>query len=77
MLTSRKFLLCFFVLLFSFLLVAYDKDVRALEIIVPAVLAVYFGANVSQDYVFRRTHKSSYKEDADVPSRDLSDLRQR
>lgn len=72
-LTSRKFLLCLGVLVASFVLLMMDKDVRALEIIWPATLAVYFGANVSQDFAYRRVQR--HEQYDDVPSRDLSDLR--
>ena len=46
-------------------------------------LATYFGANVGQDYVFRRASQRQYEFDNEegngrtIPRRNLSDLRRR
>lgn len=49
--TSRKFTITAGSLLAVFALVYLGKDVRSLEIIVPAILAFYHGGNVMQRWV--------------------------
>ena len=78
-LTSRKFILTILSLISGFWLAISDKDVSGYAMLSTGVLAAYFGANVGQDYVFRKTRQSRYNEDLspDVGRRDLSDLRRR
>lgn len=79
LLTSRKFILTLLSLGSGFWLALHDKDVTGYGMLVTGVLAAYFGANVGQDYVFRRTRQARYNEDPspDIGRRDLSDLRRR
>lgn len=44
-----------------FVLLALDKDVRALEVIVPAILLFYNSANVYQDVQNKKTEMLSEK----------------
>jgi hypothetical protein len=78
-LTSRKFILTVLSLISGFWLAISDKDVSGYAMLATGVLAAYFGANVGQDYVFRKTRQSRYNEDLspDTGRRDLSDLRRR
>lgn len=51
---SRKFTLTALSLGAVFVLFAFGKDVRELEVIIPAILAFYHASNISQDIVVSR-----------------------
>lgn len=55
--TSTKFILTAGSLLAVFFLVYTGKEVRQLEILVPAILLFYNGPNVTQDIMNKRTEK--------------------
>lgn len=52
---GQKFILTASSLLAVFVLMYLGRDVRQLEIIVPAILAFYYGANVAQKHVLKGT----------------------
>jgi hypothetical protein len=56
---GQKFVLTAGSLSAVFTLAFIGKDVRQLEIIVPAVLAFYYGANVAQKQVLKNQGESS------------------
>lgn len=56
---SRKFILTAGSLLAVFILSFCNRDVAKLELIVPAILAFYFGSNVGQDWVTKVKGKNN------------------
>lgn len=71
---SRKFILTAGSLLAVFLLSFCNRDVAKLEVLVPAILAFYFGSNVGQDWVTKRISNKVTKNGTDnsTSSDDLS-----